>query len=112
MPSSRARADCSEAMARVLKFGGSSVADAECMRRAARIATAALPARPLVVLSAMGKTTDALFRAARAAEAGSLPDALKEAVAIEQRHRAAAGELLEGKPSDALERELALEFEE
>jgi aspartate kinase len=99
-------------MARVLKFGGSSVADAECMRRAARIAMAALPARPVVVLSAMGKTTDALFRAARAAEAGALPDALKEATAIEQRHRAAAGELLEGKPSEELERELVLEFEE
>jgi aspartate kinase len=99
-------------MARVLKFGGSSVADAECMRRAARIATQALPARPLVVLSAMGKTTDALFRAARAAERGELAEGLKEMAAIEERHRAAARELLDGSLPDALERELALELDE
>lgn len=99
-------------MVRILKFGGSSVADAECMRRVGRIVAAALPRQPVVVLSAMGKTTDALFRAARAAEAGALADALREVGAIEQRHCAAARELLEGAPSEALERELAVELEE
>jgi aspartate kinase len=99
-------------MARVLKFGGSSVADAECVRRAARIAAGALNAQPLVVLSAMGKSTDALFRAARAAEAGDLEGALREAAGIEERHRTAARELIGSEPGEALERELGQEFEE
>ena len=38
----------------VLKFGGSSVADAACMRQVAELAREALPQAPLVVLSAMG----------------------------------------------------------
>ena len=35
----------------VLKFGGSSVADAACMRQVAGLVKAALPQAPLVVLS-------------------------------------------------------------
>ena len=45
----------------VMKFGGSSVADAECMREVAALAAEALPEAPLVVLSATARTTDALF---------------------------------------------------
>ena len=52
----------------VLKFGGSSVADAACMRQVAGLVAAALPKASLVVLSAMGKTTNGLFAAAKTAE--------------------------------------------
>lgn len=81
---------------RVLKFGGSSVANAACMRQVAKVVRAALPASPLVVLSAMGKTTDALFRAATAAKKGDLDGALAEAQGIFGRTRDALKDLLGG----------------
>lgn len=60
----------------VSKFGGSSVASAARMRQVAELVLAAQPRRPLVVLSAMGKTTDALFAAAQAALCGDVGSAL------------------------------------
>src|SRR5690348_17258258 len=88
-------------MSLVMKFGGSSVADASCMRAVLALVREALPRAPLVVLSAMGKTTDSLFRAARAAERGHLEEALGEARAVYARHRTSAEELLpRGLPLD------------
>ncbi len=48
----------------VMKFGGSSVADAERIRHVASIIKAYREQRPVVVLSAMGDTTDFLLEAA------------------------------------------------
>ena len=79
----------------VMKFGGSSVADAERLRRVADLVAAARALRPCVVVSAMGKTTDALFAAARQARDGDYDLAL---TTLEPRlaHAAAtARELLE-----------------
>ncbi|MEZ6015604.1 MAG: aspartate kinase [Planctomycetota bacterium] len=82
-----------------MKLGGSSLADAACLRHAFELVAAALERAPLVVLSAMGKTTDALFRAARAAERGDADIALAEAAAIHARHRDAIEALFpEGTP--------------
>jgi aspartate kinase len=47
----------------VMKFGGSSVADAACIRRAAEIVGTQVGRRPALVLSAMGDTTDLLLEA-------------------------------------------------
>ena len=91
----------------VMKFGGSSVADAACMRQAAELVRAELPRAPLVVLSAMGKTTDALFRAAQAASQGRLDEALAETRAIAERHRTAASELFAGALPQQLDADLA-----
>jgi aspartate kinase len=77
----------------VMKFGGSSVADAACMREVAALATEALADGPLVVLSATAKTTDTLFEAARRAEAGDLDAALELHRGIIQRHRGIAEDL-------------------
>ncbi len=86
---------------RVMKFGGSSVADADCMRQVATLVRRALPGAPLVVLSAMGKTTNALFAASKAAEGGDLPAALEGVKALIRAHRSAAGNLFEaGIPED------------
>ena len=87
----------------VLKFGGSSVADAACMRQVAGLVKAALPKAPLVVLSAMGKTTNGLFDAAKAAEAGDLAEAMSRQRALMTTHRKAAEELFEGAVPDALD---------
>eukprot|EP00927_Polykrikos_kofoidii_P032718 TRINITY_DN27792_c0_g2_i1.p1 TRINITY_DN27792_c0_g2~~TRINITY_DN27792_c0_g2_i1.p1 ORF type:complete len:492 (-),score=88.14 TRINITY_DN27792_c0_g2_i1:110-1585(-) len=52
----------------VMKFGGTSVATAAEIRRAAEIVRQRLPSRPVLVLSAMGKTTNMLLKAAQVAE--------------------------------------------
>ena len=85
----------------VMKFGGSSVADAPCMREVAALVRAAQPRSPLVVLSATAKTTDQLFEAATRAEAGDLAGALALHGALLARHRdLAAGLLPTGLPEE------------
>lgn len=83
-------------MSLVMKFGGSSVADAACLRQVAELVTERLPQAPLVVLSATGKTTDALFAAARTALAGDADAALGALDRIVDRHRQIARELFDG----------------
>ena len=85
-------------MSLVLKFGGSSVADAECVRRVAMIVRSASSLSPVVVLSAMGKTTDALFAAAQAAERGGTEVALRALRDIVAKHKRVCVELWEGDP--------------
>ncbi|WP_035561123.1 bifunctional aspartate kinase/homoserine dehydrogenase I [Hymenobacter sp. IS2118] len=80
----------------VLKFGGTSVASAENIRKSLAIVAQAVAQGPVVmVVSALGGTTDALIgagRAAAAADAG-YRDALAQ---LHERHRTAAQELLAG----------------
>ena len=71
----------------VMKFGGTSLADASRIRAAADIVRGRLPARPAVVVSAMAGVTDLLVRAAGAACAGER-EALDPVLAdLERRHR-------------------------
>ncbi|MDR2900810.1 MAG: aspartate kinase [Treponema sp.] len=51
----------------VMKFGGSSVANAERLRHIANIIKEYLPRKPVLVFSAMGDTTDYLLEAAESA---------------------------------------------
>jgi aspartate kinase len=60
----------------VMKFGGSSVDTAEAIARVAGIIRDRLDLRPLVVISAMGKTTRHLLESAEAAASGDLRRAL------------------------------------
>jgi aspartate kinase len=84
----------------VMKFGGTSVGDPERIRTAARLVKEHLERKPLVVVSAHGRSkgpdgsmrpgvTDLLIRAARKAVAG---DPLSGFSEIEERHR----EILDG----------------
>ncbi|MFW6252844.1 MAG: aspartate kinase [bacterium] len=70
----------------VMKFGGSSVADAACIDRVANIVIEAHGQGPVgVVVSALKGTTDSLLSAAECAERGD--GAYKEQIeALEQRH--------------------------
>ena len=77
----------------VMKFGGSSVADAGCMREVAALVRDALAQGPLVVLSATARTTDTLFEAARRAEQGDLGAAVDLQRGLLHRHRSIAGDL-------------------
>lgn len=71
-----------------MKFGGSSVANAERIRHVASIIEAYKDSRPVVVLSAMGDTTDHLLEAADTAVKGTV-DIQK----VEQLHYDTAREL-------------------
>lgn len=72
----------------VMKFGGSSLANAERIRRVASIICGMFSRRPVVVLSAMGDTTDDLLAAAELALKGTV-----SVDAVERLHRETAREL-------------------
>ncbi len=72
----------------VMKFGGSSVANAERIRHVAKIIQAYKDQRPVVVLSAMGDTTDFLLDAADAAVQGRV-----DIASVEKLHLDTASEL-------------------
>ena len=74
----------------VLKFGGTSVADAEAIGRAADIVRSRLPEGAAVVVSAMAGTTNALLEVAERAAAGELIVALRLVEGIRERHLRAA----------------------
>ncbi|MBI3667421.1 MAG: lysine-sensitive aspartokinase 3 [Acidobacteria bacterium] len=61
----------------VMKFGGSSVESASAIERVAGIVRARLERRPVVVVSAMGKTTNKLLAIARAAVEGGRKEAIQ-----------------------------------
>lgn len=89
-----------------MKFGGTSVGDATCMRQVANLVREALPKAPLVVLSAMSKVTDELFALASVACAGD-PGAVADLRRrLEERHRNCASDLFDGKVPEALDRQL------
>ncbi|MBC8084630.1 MAG: bifunctional aspartate kinase/homoserine dehydrogenase I [Hymenobacter sp.] len=78
----------------VLKFGGSSVATAANLQRVARLVEAAARLTPtVVVVSALGGTTDALIEAGRLAAAGS-DEYRVHLKQLEERHLAAVRGLL------------------
>jgi aspartate kinase len=60
----------------VMKFGGTSVESAEAMRRVAAIVNARRDRHPVVVVSAMGKTTNKLLATGAAASNGEADKAL------------------------------------
>jgi aspartate kinase len=60
----------------VCKFGGTSVQDADAMTRLAQIISARRDRQPIVVASAMGKTTNHLLEAAQTAVKGKRQEAL------------------------------------
>src|SRR5262245_4888433 len=96
----------------VMKFGGSSVESAAAIRRVASIVSANVAQRPVVVVSAMGKTTNALLAIAAAAAEGRAADAERLIDALRAYHAAEAGELIPAAHRDALNQLLAEHFAE
>lgn len=78
----------------VMKFGGTSVQDAEAIDRACQIVCGRLARKPVVVVSAMAKVTDTLLAMGRAAGAGDRDKALELSRGLRERHYNTAGELL------------------
>ncbi|MGC2369538.1 MAG: hypothetical protein WA474_10780, partial [Candidatus Sulfotelmatobacter sp.] len=80
---------------RIMKFGGTSVGDAACIRRVAEIVrSAACDSDLVVVVSAMGGVTNRLLEAAMRAEAGDRSSAAAIFVKIHSQHDAAVNGLI------------------
>lgn len=77
-----------------MKFGGTSVQDAQAIDRIAAIVRERLPENPVVVVSALAKITDQLLAMASAAGAGDRNKALELSRAARERHYSTASELL------------------
>lgn len=92
-------------MSTVMKFGGTSVADAAAFENVARIVAAEREASPVVVVSAMSRVTDALLAATVTANGRNVDEAIASLAGVFSRHNAVAKELLsESKANDFAER--------
>jgi aspartate kinase len=94
----------------VMKFGGTSVQDAQAIDRIAKIVRDRLAEKPVVVVSALAKITDQLLAMAAAAEAGDRARALDLCRAARERHYATATDLLGEKAFAPLAPVLEAEF--
>lgn len=75
----------------VMKFGGTSVESASAIERVTGIVKSRLARKPIVVVSAMGKTTNRLLRIANLAVGGQREEALKELFALRDFHLRESG---------------------
>src|SRR5437588_925826 len=91
----------------VCKFGGSSLDGAAGFERVAAILRGRLAARPVVVVSALGKTTRRLLDSAEAAAAGSPAVALAGCEELHELHRREAAAAV--APADLARLAAALE---
>jgi len=96
----------------VLKFGGTSVADAEAIDRVAAIVRRQLEGggSAVVVVSALAKATDALIAAARLAEDGDAESAAARVNELTERHLAVAAALTSGSARATLSAAIGEEF--
>lgn len=78
----------------VMKFGGTSVENADAIRNVVQLINRHLKRRPLIVVSACAGTTDALVRMADHAEKGQLDAALRILLLQRQRHLEICSQLL------------------
>jgi aspartate kinase len=84
-------------MSIVMKFGGTSVQDADEMRQVGRIIARRIDQKPLVVVSALAGVTQSLIDAAHGASMNGRKHALDLLAMITARHFAIAEELLENR---------------
>ena len=86
----------------VAKFGGTSVADAAAITRTVNIIRRCVDRQPVVVVSALAGTTNALIAAAEQAATGHLVTAIAQVEAMRDRHLGVVTELL-GDGDEALD---------
>ncbi len=97
----------------VVKFGGTSVGDADAIRRSAEIVRGRLQRSPIVVVSALGGTTNGLLAVGEQSAKGHLIGALRGVENLRDRHLRECENLL-GKTSEAddMAGELSAMFDE
>jgi aspartate kinase len=81
-----------------MKFGGTSVESAEAIDRVANIVRDRIPRRPIVVVSAMGKTTNGLLSIASTAASGDRDRALSLLCTLTDFHRRESAQLVDLEP--------------
>ena len=96
----------------VLKFGGTSVQDTDAVTRAVQVIRRQLSRGEVVVLSAMGKTTNGLLEMARTASSGDIDSAWAIRDQLLELHGTVARELLSGRRWENVETSLAALFQE
>jgi hypothetical protein len=89
-------------MSIVMKFGGTSVADAAALANVARIVAAEREAVPVVVVSAMSGVTDALLASVRLATEHGADQAIASLNDTFERHRIATEVLLSSETADEI----------
>lgn len=93
-------------MPTVMKFGGTSVADAHAFENVARIVNSQRSVAPVVVVSAMSGVTDALLAATVAAGEGRADEAIASLEATFTRHHKTAAELLTPTAAEAFSKQV------
>ena len=99
----------------VQKFGGTSVADPDAIRRLIEIVRTARVRDgrgPVVVVSAMSKVTDGLLNIAALAGASRTDEALAQVEQLRERHRSVARALVTGAALDPLLAQITTHFDE
>lgn len=96
----------------VMKFGGTSVESAAAIERVASIVRARLDQKPVVVVSAMGRTTNKLLEVARQAVAGNREQALLVLQEVEVLHRTEARQLVGAEELPQVEASIDTHFRE
>ncbi|MBS1830193.1 MAG: lysine-sensitive aspartokinase 3 [Acidobacteria bacterium] len=96
----------------VMKFGGTSVESATAIARVATIVSARLDRRPVVVVSAMGKTTNRLLAIAKAAAEGQQSEALRQLEELREYHRSEAVQIVREEDKAELDQLLDEHFTE
>src|SRR5215468_11484783 len=96
----------------VMKFGGTSVEDAASVKRVAEIVRTRLDQKPIVVVSAMGKTTRKLLESAQASAAGDTRTTLAVIAALKTRHVSEARRLVKSGAGRRVFEQIEAYFEE
>src|SRR5262245_21684761 len=94
----------------VMKFGGTSVEDATAIRRLVSIVRRQSHRRPMVVVSAMGRTTNGLLECARTAAAGDMQGAQSRLDEIAAHHFKTAEQLAPQQEVESLREALGKRF--
>jgi len=95
-----------------MKFGGSSLESASAIERVAGIVRRAVARNPVVVVSAMGKTTQQLLNMGEEAVSGTKERALEKLRALRQMHEREIGALLPASIQPEAEQILDCHFDE
>ncbi len=96
----------------VMKFGGSSLDSGDAIRRVVSIIKSQADCSPVVVVSAMGKTTNHLLSLFESAARGHQYLAWKEIKELQEYHLEQASEVVDGELFDSLEQNLRKLFRE
>lgn len=89
-----------------MKFGGTSVGDVAAFERVINVVSSQVARRPVVVVSAMTKVTDALLAAFDAAKKGDLPSAIASLGPHFERHVAVSKHFIPEGASNLFDAEL------